>query len=125
MPLFTAYINSLANAMVGAAGTLWLHTTVPTDADPTLGRTTTGGGVFETGLATAAGNWTAAASGDIENNVLFDYGTATADVGTVIAWSYLLGATPVMHGTLPSRTIAMGDGFSINVNSLQSNGSST
>ena len=125
MPLFTAYINSLADAMVGAVGTLWLHTIAPTDADPTDGRTTTGGGVFETGLATAAGNWTVAVNGDVENNAAFDFGTATAAVGTVIAWSYYLGATPVMHGTLPSRTIATGDSYSINANSLQSNGMST
>ena len=125
MPLFTAYLNSVADAMVDDAGTLYLHTVAPTDADHTNGRTSAGGGAFENGLVTAAANWTTAANGDIENNVAFDFGSATAEVGIVIAWSYLLGTVPVAHGTLPSTHIRTGEPFSINANSLTLNGDST
>ena len=49
MPLFTAYLNSVADAMVDDAGTLYLHTVAPTDADHTNGRTSAGGTAFENG----------------------------------------------------------------------------
>ena len=125
MPLFTAKLNAMADELVDGAGRLYLHTAAPTDGSPTNGRTTAGGGAYGAGLATAAGNWTAAANGDVENSVAFAFGTASAAVGTVNAWSYYKGTNPYAHGTLPSTVIADGDSFSINANSLQMNGSTT
>ena len=94
MPLFTSKLNSMADELVDAAGTLYLHTAAPTDASPTNGtELRAGGGAYASGLTTAAANWTVAANGDIENSVAFAFGTATADVGTVIAWSYEKGGT--------------------------------
>ena len=125
MPLFTAKLNAMADELVDAAGTVYLHTAAPTDGSPDNGRTTAGGGAYGAGVATAAANWTVAANGDIQNNVAFAFGTATAAVGTVIGWSYYKGAVPYAHGTLPSTVIADGDSFSINANSLQINGSTS
>ena len=125
MPLFTSKLNAMADELVDAAGRLYLHTAAPTDASPENGRTTAGGGAYAAGLVTAAGNWTAAALGDVQNSVAFAFGTATAAVGTVNHWSYYKGAAPYSYGTLPSTVIADGDSFSINANSLQMNGSTT
>ena len=33
MPLFTARLNRIANNEIATAGTLWLHTAAPTNAD--------------------------------------------------------------------------------------------
>ena len=125
MPLFGPYLDTIADDMVGGAGTVYLHTAAPTDNAPTNGRTTAGGGSYANGVTTAASDWTAASDGDVENSNAFDFGTATADVGTVTHWSYYLGTVAVAYGTLPSTVIANGDSFSINANSLEINGSST
>ena len=125
MPLFTSKLNAMADELVDAAGTLYLHTAAPTDGDPTNGRTSSGGGAYDNGLATAAANFTAASDGDVENSVAFSFGTATAPVGTVTHWSYYKGANEYSWGTLPNTAIASGDTFSINANSLQMNGSSS
>ena len=125
MPLFDDALDALADSLVDAAGTIYLHTAAPTNGSPTNGRTTTGGGNYGTGLTTAVTDWTDASDGDVENNAAFDFGTATADVGTVTHWSYYKGTDPIAFGTLPSTTIANGDSFSINANSLQLNGSTT
>ena len=125
MPLFTVRLNAMADGLVDSAGVVFLHTAAPTNAAPTNGRTTAGGGAYVSGVSTAAANWTAASDGDVENSVAFDFGTATAAVGTVTHWSYYQAGSPIAFGTLPSTTIANGDSFSINANSLQLNGSTT
>ena len=126
MPFFTARLNAMANALVNDAGVFYLHTAAPTDADPTNGRTSTGGGLFETGIVTAATDWTDASNGDVENSSAFDFGTATADVGTVTHWSYEEGGEPCSWGTLPTTTpVNDGDSYSVNPNSVQLNGSSS
>ena len=125
MPLFLVKLNAMADELVDAAGTVYLHTAAPTDAAPTNGRTTAGGGAYASGLAVTAANWTVASDGDVANSIAFDFGTATAAVGVVIGWSYYKGSDPYAFGTLPSTTIANGDSFSINANSLQLNGSTT
>ena len=123
MPLFDDALDAIADGLVDAAGRIYLHTAAPTNNAPTNGRTTAGGGSYASGLATAASDWTAASNGDVENSNAFDFGTASADVGTVTHWSYYKGTDPIAFGTLPSTTIANGDSFSINANSLQLNGS--
>ena len=125
MPLFTVELNRLADNIGASDLTMRLHTAAPTDAAPTNGRTTAGGGSYSSGETLAAGDISTASNGDIDNDVAIDFGEATADVGTVIAWSAYRGNNPVAHGTLPSTTIADGDSFSINANSLQFNGSTT
>ena len=64
-------------------------------------------------------------SGDIEITADIDFGTATADVGTVTHWSLYRGTDPVAFGTLPNTVIASGDSFKINANTLDINGSTS
>lgn len=125
MPLYQLELNRLADDIVASDITVRLHTVAPTDANPTNGRTTQGGGNYASGVVVAAANWSAAASGDVSNNNAIDFGTASANVGTVVAWSAYRGVTPVAFGTLPSTTINDGDSFSINAGSLQINGNTT
>ena len=125
MPLFEIELNRIADGIAASALTIRLHTAAPTDAAPTMGRTTTGGGSYVSGATLAATNISNASGGDIENTVAIDFGTATADVGTVTHWSAYRGTVPVAFGTLPSTAINNGDSFQINANSLQINGSTT
>ena len=124
MPLFTVEENRLADSIGAADLTIWLHTDEPTNADPTNGRTDAGGGAYEAGMTLAAADISDAADGDIENTAAIAFGMANADVGTVNWWSAMRGAAAVAYGTLPERTIADGDTYTINANSLDINGSS-
>ena len=81
--------------------------------------------MYATGQTLAMGDISVAANGDIDNDVAIDFGTATAAVGTVTHWSAYRGGAAVMWSTLPSTTIASGDSFEIDANSMQANGSST
>ena len=67
MPLFTTELNRIANDFTSSAWTVFLHTANPTDAAPTNGRTNAGGGGYENGVSVPAGDFTAAASGDVED----------------------------------------------------------
>ena len=125
MPLFDAELNRLADSIGDSDLTIYLHTAAPTEADPTLGRTTAGGGAYQAGATLAAVDITDAAAGDIENSAAISFGTAAASVGTVTHWSAFRGAAPVGYGTLPSTAINNGDTFSIDANTLQINGAST
>ena len=125
MPLFTVKLNAMGDELVDAAGTVYLHTAAPTDVAPTNGRVTGGGGSYASGFDTVAANWTVAAAGDVQNNVAFNFGTATSPAGQIIGWSYYKGSDPYAYGTLPSTNVATGDSFSINANSLQMNGSTS
>lgn len=125
MPLFTIELNRLADSIGASTLTIRLHTASPTNGSPTNARTTAGGGGYETGTDLTAAQITNATNGDIENNVAIDFGTADDDVGTVTHWSAYRGTVAVAYGTLPSTTIASGDTFSINANSMQFNGSSS
>ena len=125
MPLFTIELNRLADSVGASDLTIRLHTAAPTNSSPTNGRTTTGGGSFSSGETLADSDISNASNGDIDNDVDIDFGTATADVGTVIAWSAYRGSSPVSHGTLASTLINDGDSYKINANSLQMNSSTT
>ena len=46
MPLFTTELNRLADSIGASTLTIRLHTAAPTDASPTNGRVTAGGGVY-------------------------------------------------------------------------------
>ena len=126
MPLFTSYLNIMANTMVGAAGRVYMHTSAPTEADPTTGRTAVGGGAYENGVTTAASDWSDAALGDLVNTSAFAFGTADEAVGTPTHWSYYLGAVPVAFGTLPqtvpTTVIGLGDTYTMDANSLNITG---
>ena len=50
MPLFTRELNDLADRIGRSDLTMRLHTAVPTDENPTNGRTTVGGGAYEAGV---------------------------------------------------------------------------
>ena len=125
MPLFDTELNRLADDIGASALTIRLHTAAPTNASPTNGRTTVGGTGYENGVTLASGDISAASSGDIENDVAIDFGTADDDVGTVTHWSAYRAAAAVAFGTLPSTAIHNGDTFQINANSLQINGSTS
>ena len=125
MPLFARERDALAGAVRASALTIYLHTAAPTDVAPTNGRTTTGGGAFQNGLAWPTNQMSAVSGGAFDNNVDLDFGQATADVGTVTHWSAYRGSDPVMFGTLPSTVINNRDTFKINSGSLDVTISST
>ena len=125
MPLFNRELNELADRIGRADLTIWLHTSAPTEADPTAGRTTVGGGAYEAGATLAAGDITDASNGDITNAVAVDFGMADAAVGTVTHWSAVRGADAVAYGPLPNTAIADQDGFEIDAQTLDFNGSTT
>lgn len=125
MPLFTRELNELADRIGRSDLTIWLHTAAPTDADPDNGRTTVGGGAYESGKTLAAANISDASDGDISNSVAIDFGAADENVGTVTHWSAVRGTDAVAYGTLPNTAINDGDSFQINSGTLQINGSST
>ena len=125
MPLFDRELNALADQIGASDLTIWLHTSAPTNADITTGRTTTGGGAYAAGVTLAASGISDASSGDISNVAAISFGTANANVGTVTHWSAVRGTDGVAYGTLPSTTISSGDSFSIAAGTLQFNGSTT
>ena len=127
MPLFTVELNRLADSIVDEAMTLWLHTAAPTNGDPTNGRTTVGGGDYESGQAMAASDFSAASNGDVTNNAAIDFGTADENVGTVTHWSLIRNSNSagITYGTLPSTEINNGDSFQINAQTLDINGSTS
>ena len=125
MPLFNAELNELANRIGRTNLTIRLHTAAPTNANPTNGRVTAGGGVYETGETLASGDVSNAANGDITNDNDIEYGTTTEAAGTVAWWSAYRGNSPVGFGTLPSRVLGSGDTYKINAGTLDFNGSST
>ena len=114
MPLFQVELNRLADDIGSSDLTIYLHTQAPTDAQPTRGRTTTGGGAYAAGATLAASAISNAADGDIQNTALIDFGTATADVGDVTHWSAYRGSAPVAFGTVPNTEIRSGSRFQIN-----------
>ena len=73
----------------------------------------------------AAGGWSVASSGDVNNVGTIDYGTASGAPGTVTMWTAFRGNAYVASGTVPTTTIADGDSFAINAGSLNLNGSTT
>ena len=125
MPLFTVEENRLADSIGTSDLTIFLHTALPTDSAPASGRTAAGGGAFVNGATLAAASISAAANGDIDNDVAVDFGTATADVGIVVAWSAYRGAAPVCYRAITPRTVNIGDSFLFNANTMAINGSST
>ena len=125
MPLFTTELNRLADSIGASTLTIRLHTAIPSNASPTNGRLTAGGGTFETGQALTAGGISVAANGDITNNADITYGTTTEAAGTVAWWSAYRGNSPVGFGTLPSRVLGAGDTYKINAGTLDFNGSTS
>ena len=108
------------------AGRVWLHTAAPTNASPAANRTSQGGGAYESGFAVTAANWSAAASGDVQLDVVCDFGTSDEAVGTVTHWSFDPSTgDDGAYGTLPSTTIGNGDSFEINTGTIQINGSTS
>ena len=108
------------------AGRIWLHTAAPTNASPAANRTSQGGGAYEAGFAVTAANWSAAASGDVQLDVVCDFGTSDEAVGTVTHWSFDPSTgDDGAYGTLPSTTIGNGDSFEINTGTIQINGSTS
>lgn len=118
-------MNRIADDIAASDLTIWLHTAAPTNASPDNGRTTVGGGAYESGATLTAANISAASNGDVSNSAAIDFGTADENVGTVVAASAYRGTAPVGHWTLPSTTINNGDSFQIPSGALQFNGATT
>ena len=125
MPLFTSRLNLLADSLVSSAVIVYLHTDAPSNASPANGRTSAGGGAYETGISVAAADWSAATNGDVDNDNDIEFGTADEAVGTVTHWSAYRSGVGIGFGTLPSTVIGDGDTFKINAGTLQLNGSSS
>ena len=125
MPLFTRQLNESANHIVRSDLTMWLHTQEPTDADPTLGRTTVGGGAYEAGVVLAASDISDAMNGDFEGEVDIDFGTTDEAAGTVAWLSAHRGGDEVCYWPIPSTVLGSGDSFKINANTLDWMGSTS
>ena len=115
MPFFTVEENRIADDIGASDMTFYLHTAAPTDAAPTNGRTTVGGGGYENGIVIDASDISVAALGDIDVDVDIDFGDADEAVGD--------GNAPIgvsqhrarwLSGTLEDTDIAVGDSFKIN-----------
>ena len=119
MPLFIRELNELADYVGRSALTARLHTQEPTNADPTLGRTTVGGGGYENGVMVPEANLSVAVNGVTTINAVIDFGTADEDVGTVGWVSFYRGNDPVGYAPLDSQeTIDDGDSYEVNANSI-------
>ena len=117
MPLFTTELNELADRIGRSNLVIRLHTAAPTNGSPTNARVYRRAVArYGTGATVTAANISSASNGDIEITADIDFGTATADVGTVTHWSAYRGTDPVAFGTLPSTVISSGDSFKINAN---------
>ena len=125
MPLTPRELNEVVDYIGRSLLKIWLHTTAPTDSDITIGRTSVGGGAYESGADLAAASISAASDGDISNSVAIAFGEADEAVGTVIGLSGVRVANSVLRVTVPSTVIGNGDTFTINSGSLQINGSTT
>ena len=125
MPLFVVEENRIADDIGASDLTFYLHTAAPTNAAPTNGRTTVGGGGYENGVDIAAADISAAANGDIDVDVDIDFGTADEAVGTATHLSAYRSTAPVGYWDIQNTDIADGDGFKINANTLRFLGSST
>ena len=125
MPLFDREINELADYIGRSDLTIYLHTQEPTNADPTIGRLTAGGGDYESGAMLAASDISMASSGDISNTNDVSFGTATGDAGQVTHWSAVRGSDAVGYGEVPSTNIETNDTVVINSGSIAINGSTS
>ena len=126
MPLFNRELNELMDRIRRSDLTVWLHTDAPTEADPTNGRTSVGGGAYEAGKVVPVANISMSANGDIMITADIVYGLADEAVGLVTHWSAIRGAnSEVSYGTLPNTNIGHLDSFKIDANTLQLNGSTT
>ena len=74
-----------------------------------------------------AANWSAAANGDVQLDVVCDFGTSDEAVGTVTHWSFDPSPRATTEPTARYRrtTIGNGDSFEINTGTIQINGSTT
>lgn len=105
----------LSAATYTAPGTthIALYTVAPTDAGG--GTEVTGGSYARVAYTNTVANWPAAVGGAKSNANLIDFGTATANWGTVVAMSIMdAGAAGNMlfYGNLAvSKTVNNGDGF--------------
>lgn len=90
-----------------------LYTAAPSDSGS--GTEVTGGSYAR--VATAGADWSAAASGATTNANAFDFGTASADWGTIVAAALCDASTAgniLVWGTLTaSKTVSNGDSFVI------------
>ena len=126
MPLFTTELNRIANDIGQSDLTIYLHTQAPINSNPALGRVTTGGGSYANEATLNSSDITEASNGDIQNRTIIDYGTATANLGTITHWSAYRGGTPIAYGSLPNTAaIVSGDRFQFNANSLRILGSTS
>ena len=99
MPLFTVEQNRIADDFTSSTWTVYLHTASPSDSQPANARTTTGGGAYASGQTVAAGDFSVAATGDVQITAAIDFGSSTAAVGTVTHWSAYRSGSPVAYGT--------------------------
>ena len=124
MPVAVEALNRMADSEFAADCTVYLHTAEPNEADITANRTSTGGGLFESGLIVPTAEWTDAANGDVFNSNNLDFGTANADVGTVTWYSIVQGARIICWGSLTSTNILNNDPFIVAAGTIGLNGAS-
>ena len=121
MPLFATELNRVADDISANAMVAYAHTAAPSDGDPDNAR------INSTGIAMAAANWSAAASGDVTYNDDVDFGVLDAANQQVVThWSVFRGTDPVAFGSLASAiTVVAGGTFQINTGTIRLLGSTT
>lgn len=125
--------NTLRNALLDHAlgggdytrlGTVWiaLYTATPTAAGGGTEVSTSGTNYSRLSVTNDGTSWTTSASGVKSNLNLLDFGTATANWGTVVAGAIVSATTAgsiLYFGPLTSsKTINNGDGFRIPIAGL-------
>ena len=105
----------LSKATYTAPDTTYIAAFTVAPGDSGGGTEVSGGSYARVAYTNNATNWPAASGGSKSNAVTIDFGTATADWGTIVAVAIIDAATSgnfMFHGALTNpKTINSGDGF--------------
>lgn len=105
----------LGNSAYTAPGTVYIALYTVTPSDTGGGTEVSGGSYARQAVTNNLTNWPAASGGSKSNGVDIDFGTATANWGTIVAVAILDAATAgnfLFWGALTaSKTVNNGDGF--------------
>ena len=110
MPLFARELDAIADRISMDGMVAYAHTAAPSDGDPDNAR------INSTGIAMAAGSWSAASGGDVQFDAVVDFGVLDASNQQVVThWSIFRGTDAVAFGSLASAiTVVAGGTFQIN-----------
>ena len=126
MPFDATALNIAMDQIVAADILVRLHTGDPGAAANSNNNAVTAGGYAD--QTVAAGDWPAAATGDLDNDDEIDFGTATADWGDVSwvsGWNAAGSVRYFREELAASATVNSGDSYSIPAGDLDLTSEST